>query len=171
MALCRRERPAPADFKMSTRERSKTRDRSKSSDASGEQSQGTIGQGRGPPAALQRSISASRSAHPASAAARIPALQQSHSTAAADLLVAAAEAVNRTAAGQGMAGDAQRMSCASPGFDAWDPDANDELDLDDKAGVQNRPDESEAAEPGQGTVKKARHKVRCLPLPDELPSC
>ena len=102
-ALCRRDRSLPADCKMATRERNRTRDRSKSSDISGEASlAATAAAAQARPASTGPHRLASGHLHaapPASTAAAPPAPTRTSSPPLrlnpADLLVAAAAAVNR----------------------------------------------------------------------------
>ena len=100
--LCRRERPAPSDCKMATRERNRLRDRSKSSDISCEPSSSTLPTWQAPNGPSRMAPGLSRAAAASTAPAAAP------STAAAsvnvdprcnaDLLVKAAAAVHRAEA-------------------------------------------------------------------------
>ena len=102
--LCRRERPAPSDCKMATRERNRLRDRSKSSDITCEPSSSALPTCQAPngPSRMAPSRAAAASTAPTAAPAAAP------STAAApanidprcnaDLLVKAAAAVHRAEA-------------------------------------------------------------------------
>lgn len=99
---CRRERPAPSDCKMATRERNRLRDRSKSSDISCEPSSSTLPTWQAPNGLSRLAPGLARAAATATAPAAAP------SSAAApgnldprynvDLLVKAAAAVHRAEA-------------------------------------------------------------------------
>ena len=100
--VCRRERPAPSDCKMATRERNRLRDRSKSSDISCEPSSSTLPTWQ-PPSGLSRlasgpSRAAAASTAPDAAPPSAAAPGDVNPRCNADLLVKAAAAVHRAEA-------------------------------------------------------------------------
>ena len=100
--LCRRERPAPSDCKMATRERNRLRDRSKSSDISCEPSSSALPTGQAPNGLSRLASGPSRAAAASIAPAAAPSTTASPADVDlrcnADLLVKAAAAVHRAEA-------------------------------------------------------------------------
>ena len=179
---------------MATRERSRVKDRSKASDFSEEHSQGNTGQGRSnalqrtqsiarstlataPSATLATAPSATQAAAPSAAQAiassAIPAAalsaRQTHCSAAADLLVAAAAAVNRAAALQEAEADTYANSNTQTAVSTANANPATSVDRKLKAKAPAHADRravtpAQMTEPGQGS-RRVKHKVCFMSWP------